>query len=168
MPFYRSESRHASAAFYFSCRWGNDKRGVLFQDLCCNLFTCLLQRHYTLQLWKFTSTNSASGMVSLPPKHPTTPGQGSGPQGLAFQEPDTRQHFFVFFEDIHTTLTQCTWISANSRRWWRTGKFGMLQSMGSRVGHYSATEQQQPLLLKQSELSTNYFIWNWQKSAPFS
>ena len=26
--------------------------------------------------------------------------------------------------------TQCTWIWANSRRWWRTGKLGMLQFMG--------------------------------------
>ena len=32
--------------------------------------------------------------------------------------------------------TQWTWVWANTRRWWRTGKPGMLQSMGSkRVGH---------------------------------
>ena len=32
--------------------------------------------------------------------------------------------------------TQWTWIWANSRRWWRTGKPGMLQSLGSqRVRH---------------------------------
>ena len=29
------------------------------------------------------------------------------------------------------SLTQWTWIWANSRRWWRTGKSGGLQSMGS-------------------------------------
>ena len=41
------------------------------------------------------------------------------------------------------SLTQQTWISANSGRWWRTGKPGMLQSMGSqRVGHDWATKQQ--------------------------
>ena len=41
-------------------------------------------------------------------------------------------------------MTQWTWVWANSRRWWRTGKPDMLQSMGSqRVGHNSATEQQQ-------------------------
>ena len=35
-----------------------------------------------------------------------------------------------------TSLTQWTWIWANSGRQWRTGKPGMLQSMGSkRVGH---------------------------------
>ena len=32
--------------------------------------------------------------------------------------------------------TQWTWVWANSRRWWGTGKPGILQSMGSqRVGH---------------------------------
>ena len=39
---------------------------------------------------------------------------------------------------------QWTWIWANSRRQWRTGKPGMLQSMGSqKVGHNLATEKQQ-------------------------
>ena len=42
------------------------------------------------------------------------------------------------------SLTQWTWVWANSRRWWWTGKPGMLQSMGSqRVGHNWATGQQQ-------------------------
>ena len=37
-----------------------------------------------------------------------------------------------------------TWIWANSRRWWRTERPGVLQSMGSqRVSHNWATEQQQ-------------------------
>ena len=37
--------------------------------------------------------------------------------------------------------TQRTWIWANFRRWWRTGKPGVLQSMGSqRVGHDLVTE----------------------------
>ena len=39
--------------------------------------------------------------------------------------------------------TQRTWVWASSRRWWRTGKPGVLQSMGSqRVKHNWATEQQ--------------------------
>ena len=39
------------------------------------------------------------------------------------------------------SLTQWTWVWANSGRWWWTGKPGMLQSMGSqRVGHYWLTE----------------------------
>ena len=38
--------------------------------------------------------------------------------------------------------TQWTWVWANSRRQWRTGETGMLQSLGSqRVGHDLATEQ---------------------------
>ena len=42
------------------------------------------------------------------------------------------------------SLTQWTWVWVNSGRWWRTGKPGMLQSMGSqRVGHDWVTEQQQ-------------------------
>ena len=39
------------------------------------------------------------------------------------------------------SLTQLTWVWANSGRWWRAGKPGVLQSMGSkRVGHDWATE----------------------------
>ena len=38
--------------------------------------------------------------------------------------------------------TQWTWVWANSRRWWQTGKPGLLQPVGSqRVGHNLATEQ---------------------------
>ena len=40
--------------------------------------------------------------------------------------------------------TRWTWIWANSGRWWRTGKPGVLQSMGfQRLGHNLVTEQQQ-------------------------
>jgi len=40
------------------------------------------------------------------------------------------------------SLTQWTWVWANSRRWWRTGKPGVLQSMGSQiVGHDWETER---------------------------
>ena len=47
------------------------------------------------------------------------------------------------WDDWMKSLTQWTWIWANPGRWWRTGKPGMLQSMGSqRAGHYWATEQQ--------------------------
>ena len=39
------------------------------------------------------------------------------------------------------SLTQWTWIWANSGRWWRTGEPGVLQSMGSqRVGYNWVTE----------------------------
>ena len=40
------------------------------------------------------------------------------------------------------SLTPWTWVWANSRRWWRTGKPGVLQSMElQRVGHDLTTEQ---------------------------
>ena len=42
------------------------------------------------------------------------------------------------------SLTQWTWVWANSGRWWRTGKPGMLQFNGlQRVRHNLLTEQQQ-------------------------
>ena len=41
------------------------------------------------------------------------------------------------------SLTQWTWVWASSGRWWRTGKPGVLQSMGSqRAGHDWSTAQQ--------------------------
>ena len=41
------------------------------------------------------------------------------------------------------SLTQWTWVWANSKRQWRAGKPGMLQSMGwQRLGHDLVTEQQ--------------------------
>ena len=41
-----------------------------------------------------------------------------------------------------TLLTQWTWVWANSGRWWRTWKSGMLQVTGlKRVGHDWVTEQ---------------------------
>ena len=44
--------------------------------------------------------------------------------------------------------TQWTWIRADSRRQWRTGKPGMLQSMGlQRAGHNLASEQQHIMMI---------------------
>ena len=40
------------------------------------------------------------------------------------------------------SLTQWTWVGANSRRWWRTGKLGVLQSMWLlRVRHHWVTKR---------------------------
>ena len=45
------------------------------------------------------------------------------------------------------SLTQWTWVWANSGRWWRTGKPGTLQFMGlQRVRHNWVTEQQQQMV----------------------
>ena len=48
------------------------------------------------------------------------------------------------WDGLMASPTQWTWIWANSGRWWRTGKPGLLQSMGlQRVENDWATEQQQ-------------------------
>ena len=50
-----------------------------------------------------------------------------------------------------SSLSQWTWVWASSRRWWRTGKPGILQSMGSqRVGHDWASEHQRLLFREQN------------------
>ena len=40
------------------------------------------------------------------------------------------------------SLTRWTWVWANSRRWWRTGKLGVLSPWGHRVRQDWVTEQQ--------------------------
>ena len=46
------------------------------------------------------------------------------------------------WDDWMASPTQWTWVGANSGWWWRTGKSGVLQSMGSqRVRHNFVTEQ---------------------------
>ena len=55
------------------------------------------------------------------------------------------------------SLTQWTQIWASSRRWWKTGKPGMLQSMGSqRIRHDWASEQQ---YMNRSMCPTLFRIW---------
>ena len=44
-----------------------------------------------------------------------------------------------------TSQIRWIWVWANSGRWWRTGKPGVLQSMSQRAGHFLVTEQQQNL-----------------------
>ena len=63
-----------------------------------------------------------------------------------------------------------TWAWASSRRWWRTGKPGVLQSMGSqRVRHDWMTEQQQHIsenFKKINNINTNienlHHSWSFQ------
>ena len=46
------------------------------------------------------------------------------------------------FQWVSSSPTQRTWVWASSGRWWRTGKLGVLQYVGSqRVGHDWTTEQ---------------------------
>ena len=52
-----------------------------------------------------------------------------------------RRRWWQRWEGWMPPLTQWTWVWANSRRQWRTGRPGMLQSMGSqRAGHNLVTE----------------------------
>ena len=46
------------------------------------------------------------------------------------------------------SLTQWTWVRANSRIQWRTGKTGMLHSMGLQEWDTTATEQQMETLIR--------------------
>ena len=63
-------------------------------------------------------------------------------------------------------LTERIWVWANSGRWWRTGKPGVLQSMGSqRVRHDWATEQllfqqQHTLFLYLKTKQNNHLPWS--------
>ena len=69
-------------------------------------------------------------------------------------------------DDWMTSLTQCTWVWANSRRQWRTGKSDLLQSMGSqRVGHDWATEQQQQEISSEVHASSQWCVI-WRSYSP--
>ena len=59
-------------------------------------------------------------------------------------------------------LTQWTWVWASSRRWWRTGKPGVLQSVGSqRAGHDWTTTRSQYFL--SGHLSQVLIPWRTHK-----
>ena len=70
------------------------------------------------------------------------------------------------------SLTEWTWIWANSRRWWRTEEPGLLQSLElQRIGHV-VTEQQSPVTLIFYRLNnqlwfslTNMFVILWSLRA---
>ena len=54
------------------------------------------------------------------------------------------ERYYKGWDGWMTSPTQRTWVWANSRKWWRTGKPGMLQAVGSQwVGQDWGTEQQQ-------------------------
>ena len=55
------------------------------------------------------------------------------------------------------SLTRCTWVWVNCRRWWRTGRPGMLQFMGlQRVGHDWVNE------LNWTDLTCFQFFAKWR------
>ena len=55
------------------------------------------------------------------------------------------------------SLTQWTWVWANSRRYWRTGKTGVLQSMESKES--DMTEQLHNTLQNRAAVSKTQVIW---------
>ena len=62
---------------------------------------------------------------------------------LTLEKIEWRQEKEGMTEDEMVGWYHWTWVWASSRRWWKTGKPGVLQSMGSRrVGHDWELEQQ--------------------------
>ena len=83
------------------------------------------------QFWIFIRRTDAEALILWPP---------DAKSQLIRKDPDSGK-------DWMASPTQWTWAWASSRRWWRTGKPGVLQSMGSqRVRHNWAIEQKQQIL----------------------
>ena len=83
---------------------------------------------------------------------------GSSVHGFSRQE---------YWSGVPLPSPQWTWVWANSRRWWRTGRPGVLQSMGSQwIRHYIETEQKQQISVrmgKQKVLKKRKWGW-WIKN----
>ena len=58
------------------------------------------------------------------------------------------------------SLTQWTWVSANSGRWWRTGKPGVLQFMGSKRVRYDLVTKQQNYVIKPAVLTVELICFH--------
>ena len=68
--------------------------------------------------------------------------------------------------DIISLLLCSLW--ASSRRWWRTGKPGMVQCMGSRrVGHNLATEKQHHILSRVCLKLVHLNVGQWTEQSIF-
>ena len=70
------------------------------------------------------------------------------------------------------SLTRWTWVWESSRRWWRTGKPGVLQSMGLKIIRHDWTTEQQPWKnlsghWKYSTTVYNFTIFLWFAVFPF-
>ena len=94
------------------------------------------------QLWILTGRTDAEADAVWPPDA-NSPLTGKDPDaGKDWRQEEKRE---TGWQGWMASPIQCTWTTwENYRRWWRTGKPGMLQSMGSqRVRHDLAMEQQQ-------------------------
>ena len=94
------------------------------------------------QPWIFTGRTDAEAPILWPP---------DGKSQLTGKDSDAGKYWGQekkeTEDEMVASLTQWTWVWADSRRWWRTGKpsseHGVLQSMGwQRVRHDLSTEQQ--------------------------
>ena len=88
------------------------------------------------QSWIFIGSTEAEALILWPP---------DGTSQLIGKDPDAgedwRQEEKGMTEEEMVGRIQWTWVWASSGRWWRTGKLGVLQSMGlQRVGHDWVTE----------------------------
>ena len=112
----------------------------------------LLESHQTVSSWHLTPQPqigrlAISFISESAPDKKSTPLHQRGPLG--------------------SSLTQWTWVWANSRRWWRTGKPGVLQSTGSqRVRHNLVTTTTGVMVTKWStgdisgKTPTDTWFWN--------
>jgi len=66
-----------------------------------------------------------------------------------------------------TSATQWTWLWASPGWWWRTGKLGMLQSLGlQRVGHDWVTEKQEHWIEFPVLYSVGFWSVGWSERLP--
>ena len=93
--------------------------------------------HFKYSCWRIPRTEEPGGLQSMGLQESDMT-QRINPQTYTYNwEGDDRGR-----DGWMASPTQCTWVWANSARWWRTGKPGVLQPMGSqRVRHGWVTEQ---------------------------
>ena len=73
------------------------------------------------------------------------------------------------WDSWRATPTQWTWVCANSMRWWRTGRPGMMQPIESpRIGPDLVTKQQHEKRHKEQYINSRVFQYptfnNWQNT----
>ena len=101
----------------------------------------LMKEHQQEDICQMTSCLSSTKGRLICASTQTTPASGAE-AGATWKRRDDRE-----WDGWVASPTLRTWVWASSRRWWRTGRPGVLQSTGSQwVGHDWATEQQPPPL----------------------
>ena len=108
------------------------------------------------QSWIIIGRTDAEAPVLWPP---------DAKSWLIGKDPDAGKDWRWEEKGWMASLTQWTWIWANSRRWWRTGKCGMLQSMWSqsqtRLSDWTATtkyQQHERRVIYGAEMSRSHWL----------